>query len=118
MPFRLKTHKYGAVRTAIDGVTFASKKEAARYRELKLLQLAGEITGLVLQPQYNIYVRPMVGPGELVKVAAYVGDFQYYDKQGCKIIEDTKSPATRVNRLYRLKKKLVEVLYDITISEV
>ena len=29
--------KYGAIRTTIDGITFASKAEARRYAELQIL---------------------------------------------------------------------------------
>ncbi len=41
--------KYKAVRTEVDGIKFASKKEARRYGELLLLQRAGEISNLELQ---------------------------------------------------------------------
>lgn len=49
-------HKFNAVKTVIDGHTFASKAEAARYAELKLLRRAGEIFELELQPKYPIVV--------------------------------------------------------------
>ena len=42
VPIRLSTpSKYHAVRTTIDNIAFASKKEAARYAQLKLLLRAG-----------------------------------------------------------------------------
>jgi len=34
-------NKYGAKKTVVDNITFDSKKEAARYQELKLLEKAG-----------------------------------------------------------------------------
>lgn len=40
--------KYHAQPTLVDGIRFASRKEAARYRELCLLERAGEIQGLQL----------------------------------------------------------------------
>jgi hypothetical protein len=40
-----KRAKYGAEPTVVDGIRFDSKKEAARYQELKLLAKAGEIQG-------------------------------------------------------------------------
>ena len=38
--------KYRAVKTEVDGITFDSKREAARYMELMLMQRAGEIKRL------------------------------------------------------------------------
>jgi len=34
-------NKYRNVRTEVDGIKFASKKEARRYQELRLLEKAG-----------------------------------------------------------------------------
>ena len=39
-----KRSKYGAVSTSVDGIWFASKLEAQRYSELKLMEKAGAIT--------------------------------------------------------------------------
>lgn len=103
---RVPRSKYRAVPTMIDGITFHSKAEAARYGELKLLALAGEICGLTLQPKYPI--------GDPV-VAHYIADFQYYRKDGEFIVEDVKGVRTPV---YRLKKKLVEAQHGIRILEV
>ncbi len=36
-------HKFHAIRTELDGIKFASKKEAKRYKELVLLQQKGDI---------------------------------------------------------------------------
>ena len=41
--------KYRNRKVSVDGITFDSRKEAQRYRELKLLLLAGEIIGLQMQ---------------------------------------------------------------------
>lgn len=46
--------KYGNRKTVIDGIHFPSKLEAARYQQLKLLELAGQITGLELQPRFEL----------------------------------------------------------------
>jgi Protein of unknown function (DUF1064) len=100
--------KYNAKRTEVDGITFASKKEAARYGELKLLQRLNELSELQLQPQFHIVVR-----GDMC--GKYIADFSYKDKAGKQIVEDVKGIKTPV---YRLKKKLVEALYGIEIVEV
>lgn len=37
-------HKYNAKKTAVDGITFDSKREAKRFEELKELEAAGVIS--------------------------------------------------------------------------
>lgn len=109
--------KYAAIRTSVDGIVFASKKEAARYGELKLLEKVNRIRRLELQPKFPIEVRG-------TKVCTYVADFQYQvfdiDEGGFSgrwrtVVEDVKGIKTAV---YRLKKKMVEATYGIRISEV
>lgn len=67
-----KFNKYSAVKTTVDGIEFASKKEAKRYSELKLLERAGEISGLTLQPVYILLVNG-------VRVGRYTPDFLYHE---------------------------------------
>lgn len=98
--------KYNAIPTWVDGIKFASASEARRYRELKLLESAGEITDLELQVKY-----PCIVNG--VKVCDYISDFDYTEG-GKRITEDVKGFKTPA---YRLKKKLIFALYGITISE-
>ena len=76
--------KYHAVATVVDGIRFASKLEAARYRDLRLLLKAGEITDLELQPRY-----PIVVNGQ--SVCTYVADARYRTRDGALVVEDTKS---------------------------
>ena len=103
-----KRSKYGAVVTEVDGIRFASRKEAKRYGILKIMLAAGEIADLELQPEF-----PLIVNGVLV--ARYVADFRY--RLGRKIVvEDVKSKATKTP-VYRLKKKIVEALYDIEVIE-
>lgn len=82
-----KRSKYRAEPTVIDGIRFASKREAARYCELKLLEKCGEIKNLTLQPRFNF-------PAKF----SYVGDFGYI-RDGQVIIEDVKGFPTPVFRL-------------------
>jgi len=111
--------KYRNVPTKVDGIRFDSKKEAARYSELKLLEKAGEIGLVELQPAFKIEIN-------CKKICTVIPDFAYVE-HGAKIgvdglvvrtIEDVKSPATRKNPTYRLKKKLLEAVYGIEIREV
>lgn len=105
-------HKFNAKRTEIDGISFPSKAEAHRYSELRLLEKAGEIEGLELQPKFPLLVNG-------VKVATYIGDFRYRVVKGLSgsltVVEDVKGVRTPV---YQLKKKLVRAQYDIDITEV
>ena len=108
-------HKYGAVRTEVDGHKFASKAEAKRYGELKLLEKAGKIAHLTLQPSFMLLVWDCEVKHD-VQIGSYVADFQYWDMEQEKIvIEDVKGVRTPV---YQLKKKIVEHRFGITISEI
>ena len=102
-------NKYGAVRTEVDGVVFASKAEARRYSELRLLEQGGVIRDLVLQPAYDLDVNG-------TRVARYIADFAYWDNErNERIVEDVKGVKTPV---YRLKAKMMRAQYGIDIVEV
>lgn len=102
-------NKYGAKKTVIDGITFDSKREAARYLELKTLLRAGQITDLRCQVRYQLVVNG-------VKIGSYRADF-CYQENGQEVVEDVKSAATKALRDYRLRKKLMLALYGIEIRE-
>lgn len=107
--------KYGATPTTVDGIRFDSVKEAARYKELKLRQLAGEIYRIELQPRFELRVRNPDSPVGSVTIGAYRGDFSYYIKAThTRVVEDVKGFKTP---LYRWKKKHVEAQYGIQILE-
>jgi hypothetical protein len=100
--------KYRAVKTVIDGIVFHSKKEARRYMQLKLLERAGEISNLELQPIYEFTLADK-------KIFIYKADFSYLDRKTNElIVEDVKGYKTPV---YRLKKKLIENQHHIEIWE-
>jgi hypothetical protein len=105
-----RKHKYNVAPKAertVDGIVFDSKKESRRYGELRLLESQGLIENLQLQPEYQCIVNEK-------KICKYIGDFKYWES-GKPVVEDVKGVRTAV---YRLKKKLVEALYGITIVEV
>ncbi len=100
--------KYRAKRTEVDGIFFASKKEARRYIELKCLEKAGHIKDMKLQPKFPIEVRGK-------KICTYVADFTYFHcgiKE--KVVEDVKGFITPV---YKLKRKLMKAVHGIDILE-
>ena len=96
--------KYRNIRTVVNGISFASKREAARYRELVLLERAGVIKDLSLQVRMPLKVNGQV-------VSHYVADFQYVE-EGKLIVEDAKGFITDT---FRLKSKLVKALYGVEI---
>jgi len=105
------------VRVVVDGIKFDSKAEARRYTELDLLQKAGEIKNLELQPRFElacgdrpIRIRNKHGHP---RRTFYTSDFRYVDKSGETIIEDVKGYDTPISRLRRA---IVEAQYDIRIS--
>jgi len=102
--------KYKNVKTILDGISFDSRKESARYVVLKLMQKAGEISDLTLQPKFDIVING-------VKVCSYVADFSYIEN-GVKIVEDVKSEMTRKLPAYRLKNKLMRAVHGIEIREI
>ena len=93
----------------MDGIRFHSKKEARRWGELKLLEKAGEIWLLRRQLKYTLLVNDH-------QVGAYIADFSYFSYDGL-VVEDVKSPITRRNPVYQLKKKLMFAIHGITIVE-
>lgn len=101
-------NKYNAHRTIVDGVTFASKKEARRYGELRLLQKSGDINQLRCHPSFGI----VVGGKHICTV---VLDFGYNDRLLGTIYEDVKSSATNT-AVSKLKRKLLKAMYDIDVT--
>lgn len=126
----MRRRKYGNTKIMVDGIQFDSKREAARYQELRLLERAGKISNLRLQvkyaliptqraPSFEVYKRgPNKGrrkPGEVMeKECAYIADF-VYTKGGETVVEDTKGVRTKE---YIIKRKLMLERYGIRIKEV
>lgn len=104
-------NKYHASKTELDGIRFDSRKEAARYRELKLLERAGEIRDLQLQVPFELIPKQ---EGE--RACTYVADFVYHmTDTGKMVVEDAKGMRTDV---YKIKRKLMLWRHGIRISEV
>jgi hypothetical protein len=97
-----KHSKYNAKRTTEGGLPFDSLAEAERYRELKLLADAGDITDLVVHPRYELVARSQHG-----RALFYIADFAYTEGTQ-RIVEDVKGVQTQV---FRLKARLFRELY-------
>ena len=96
--------KYKNEPVAIDGISFQSQWEGELYCEYKMLERAGEIQDLVLQPRFEL-VPSFKHRKRTVRKMEYVADFQFIEK-GKTIVVDAKSPATRSKDAYRIKRKL------------
>lgn len=109
-------NKYGNVKVEVDGVKYDSKKEAKRSTELETQQKLGIISDLerqvkfVLQPSFKF-------AGHTIREISYVADFVYMEN-GNKVVEDVKSPITRKNPIYKLKKKMMMYVHGIEVREV
>jgi len=101
--WRKPKHKFAAKRVELDGIKFASKKEAKYYQELLLRQKAGEIIFFLRQVPFYL-------PGGV----KYVCDFVEFCSDETVHFVDTKGFKTPT---YKAKKKMVEVLYPIIIEE-
>lgn len=104
----MSRRKYGNVPTEVDGRRFASRREAARYCELRLLERAGAIRHLECQVPYRLTVGGLL-------VCRYVADFRYTEADGREVVEDAKGYRTPE---YKLKAKLMKAVHGITVVEV
>ena len=99
--------KYKSKQTIVDGVAFASKKEAGRYKQLKEMENNKTISNLELQPAF-ILQESFTKNKKKYRPIIYVADFRYIEN-GVTIVEDVKGFKTPE---YRLKKKLLLYKYD------
>ena len=108
------TSKYHNRRIQIDGESFDSQKEYNRYRELLLLQRAGNIRSLSRQVSFEL-VPPLDGQ----RAVTYKADFTYEEKSDdgtwSYVVEDVKGVRTEV---YKIKCKLMYWLHGVKIREV
>ena len=109
-------NKYKNKKVVVDGIEFDSKKEANRYKELKLLEKAGEIKDLELQKVFEL-IPSFKKNGKAYRKTTYKVDFSYFDtREGKYKVEDVKGFKTDV---YKLKKKLFEYKFkELDLKEV
>lgn len=103
--------KYGNRKVTVDGVTFDSAKEAARWHNLRLLERAGQIRNLRRQVRYDFTING-------VKVGSYIADHEYDELNNGvwePVTEDVKGFKTQV---YALKRRMMLGFHNIKIREV
>lgn len=106
-------------KVVVDGIKFDSKKEARRYQDLLLMQRAGEISGLELQPKFELVKGVKFSGDARAKPAVrYFADFAYTDiKTGQRIVEDVKSPVTKEKPSYKMKRHMMLAIHGIEVIE-
>lgn len=117
--------KYNAKKTEYNGMTFDSKRELKRYKELELMEKCGEIKNLRRQVKYVLIpaqrepdiigVKGGVKKGRVIeRECAYTADF-VYEEDGETVVEDSKGFKTKD---YSIKRKLMLYVHGIKIREV
>ena len=98
--------KYKNKKVQIDMYVFDSIAESRRYKELALLEKAGEIENLQLQPKFLLQ-DSFKKNGKTYRKIEYIADFMYEEK-GKVIVEDVKGMETKE---FKIKRKLFEYKY-------
>ena len=126
--------KYKNKKVVIDGITFDSKKEAGRYKELNTLERAGIIQKLQRQVKYvlipaqyertsSVYVKGSnkgkPKKGRLIeRECAYYADFVYM-QNGNTIVEDVKGYRDgQAYNLFVIKRKLMLYVHGVQVKEI
>lgn len=106
--------KYGNRKTKVLGVTLDSRREAARYLQLKALEQRGLISNLELQKRFELVPSQKRSDGKAERPVHYVADF-VYRAEGRTVVEDSKGMKTKD---YVIKRKLMLEKHGITVIEV
>lgn len=99
-------NKYKNKKVQIDMYVFDSIAESRRYKELALLEKAGEIENLQLQPKFLLQ-DSFKKNGKTYRKIEYIADFMYEEK-GKAVVEDVKGMETKE---FKIKRKLFEYKY-------
>lgn len=128
----MKKSKYLSKTVEIDGHIFPSIKEAKRYKQLKLLQDAGEISDLQIQVKYELIPnqykevveytpkrhQQRVKKKLVERGVTYIADF-VYEKDGKTVVEDVKGYMRgQAYALFSIKRKLMLYVHGIEVVEV
>lgn len=105
--------KYRAFKTTVGGITFDSGLEARRYTQLKILEVAGTIKNIQLQPKFRL-MDSFKYAGKTIRAIDYIADFMYEENDKT-IVEDVKGIRTKD---YIIKSKLFIKKYIIDQKDV
>lgn len=103
-PAQPRTSKFNNHPTTVDGIRFASKKEARYYEQLLIRQKTGEVSHFLMQVPFRL-------PGG----TKYVLDFLVFFTDAGRPVEhvDVKGKQTKE---FRIKKREIEKQYPIEIK--
>ncbi|KKL65480.1 hypothetical protein LCGC14_2154580 [marine sediment metagenome] len=102
--------KYRAIKTKYEGITFDSKGECERYKEILMMERAGEVSDIELQPQFILQDRFELH-GIKYRNITYRADFMYKEKHNSrKVVEDFKGKPTSD---FKLKWKIALFKYGL-----
>lgn len=104
-----KHNKYGAHKTEADGYVFDSKKESVQWLKFRQMEEAGVIKNLQRQTSLDFFI-------DGKKMFTYKPDMEYDDADGVHHYVDVKSKITAQNSTFRLKRKIIEAYYKISIE--
>lgn len=99
--------KYNAKKTYVDGICFASKREADRYEANKLRIKAGELQFQLLQVPFNLPAPPGKKPKR------YLLDFMEVYPDGRIDYVDVKGFETQT---FKVKRDIIEAIYGVKIQ--
>lgn len=104
--------KYRAFKTTVGGITFDSGLEARRYTQLKILEAAGTIKNVQIQPKFRL-MDSFKYDGKTIRAIDYIADFMY-EENGKRIVEDVKGIRTKdyiIKSKLFIKKYILELKY-------
>ena len=111
--------KYHNTKVIYNGIKFDSKKEMQRYKDLELLESTDYICNLELQKKFLLQEGYTNAKGKKIRPIYYIADFYYYDYIDNKwVVEDVKASKAYKTEVYKLKKKMFEYKYNLTIDEI
>jgi hypothetical protein len=105
-PTPVSVNKFRNEPKTVDGIRFASKLEANRYLQLKMMKAGGLITDFIIQQTYYLEVNGL-------HICRYIADFVITWADGRVTIEDTKGVETPE---FKIKKKLMLAIHGIEIE--
>lgn len=103
--------KYRALKTTVGSITFDSGLEAKRYTQLKMLEKAGTIKNVQIQPKFRL-MDSYKYDGKTIRAIDYIADFMY-EEDGKRIVEDVKGIRTKD---YIIKSKLFMKKYILELG--
>lgn len=111
-----KQLKYKNKKCEYDGKKFDSLKEKNQYIIFKQMEKEGKISNLQCQVPFELQPKFKFN-GKTIRPITYIADFTYIEN-GKQVVVDVKSEITRKDKVYRLKKKMLQYQYNIDLKEI